>query len=243
MGRAGPREARADAPLRGAPRPHDAAARVRVEPRPATRPLRGADADPGGRRRRPADRATSAPSWPPSPRRSPLSADEVEAIARSARTRGCMTLKGASPDYDGEAAADRWELDDELLDGRRPLADRSTSATCAVRRRSPPTADEQETAMSIDVDAVKQGQKRMWAAGDYPDVARTIESVAEALVERRRRRRRRGAARRRDRQRQRGNRGRAPRCQGHRPRPHARAAGGRPSARRRRHPADQLRRG
>jgi SAM-dependent methyltransferase len=37
--------------------------------------------------------------------------------------------------------------------------------------------------MSIDVDAVKQGQKRMWAAGDYPDVARTIESAAETLAE------------------------------------------------------------
>jgi SAM-dependent methyltransferase len=38
--------------------------------------------------------------------------------------------------------------------------------------------------MSIDVQAVKEGQKRMWAAGDYPDLARTIAGVAEVLVER-----------------------------------------------------------
>jgi SAM-dependent methyltransferase len=38
--------------------------------------------------------------------------------------------------------------------------------------------------MSIDVSAIKDGQRRMWTAGDYPEVARRIESVAEALVER-----------------------------------------------------------
>ena len=38
--------------------------------------------------------------------------------------------------------------------------------------------------MSIDVNAVKEGQKRMWAAGDYPDLARTIVGAAEVLVER-----------------------------------------------------------
>jgi len=38
--------------------------------------------------------------------------------------------------------------------------------------------------MSIDVNAVKEGQKRMWSAGDYPDLARTIVGAAEALVER-----------------------------------------------------------
>jgi SAM-dependent methyltransferase len=38
--------------------------------------------------------------------------------------------------------------------------------------------------MSIDVNAIKEGQKRMWAAGDYPDLARTIAGVAEVLVER-----------------------------------------------------------
>jgi SAM-dependent methyltransferase len=38
--------------------------------------------------------------------------------------------------------------------------------------------------MSIDVGAIKQGQKMMWSMGDYPDLARTIQGVAEVLVER-----------------------------------------------------------
>lgn len=37
--------------------------------------------------------------------------------------------------------------------------------------------------MSIDVSAVKQGQKLMWAAGDYPEIARRIEQAAQVLVE------------------------------------------------------------
>ena len=38
--------------------------------------------------------------------------------------------------------------------------------------------------MDIDYDAVKDGQRKMWATGDYPDIARTITGVAEVLVER-----------------------------------------------------------
>lgn len=38
--------------------------------------------------------------------------------------------------------------------------------------------------MSIDANAFKEGQKAMWTAGDYPDMARTIESAAELVVER-----------------------------------------------------------
>jgi SAM-dependent methyltransferase len=38
--------------------------------------------------------------------------------------------------------------------------------------------------MSIDMNAIKQGQRAMWASGDYPEVARRIESVAELLAER-----------------------------------------------------------
>jgi len=37
--------------------------------------------------------------------------------------------------------------------------------------------------VSIDVSAIKQGQKMMWASGDYPDLAQTIEEVAEVVVE------------------------------------------------------------
>jgi SAM-dependent methyltransferase len=35
----------------------------------------------------------------------------------------------------------------------------------------------------IDVSGFKEGQKTMWSTGDYPDVARRIESVAQALAE------------------------------------------------------------
>ncbi len=35
----------------------------------------------------------------------------------------------------------------------------------------------------IDVSGFKEGQKMMWSIGDYPDIARHIESVAEGLVE------------------------------------------------------------
>jgi ubiquinone/menaquinone biosynthesis C-methylase UbiE len=38
--------------------------------------------------------------------------------------------------------------------------------------------------VSIDVSAIKQGQRTMWSSGDYPEVARRIESVAEILAER-----------------------------------------------------------
>jgi SAM-dependent methyltransferase len=38
--------------------------------------------------------------------------------------------------------------------------------------------------MSMDVGAIKEGQRMMWSIGDYPDLARTIEGVAEVLVER-----------------------------------------------------------
>jgi SAM-dependent methyltransferase len=37
--------------------------------------------------------------------------------------------------------------------------------------------------LSLDVDGIKQGQRMMWAAGDYPDIARWIESAAEYVVE------------------------------------------------------------
>jgi ubiquinone/menaquinone biosynthesis C-methylase UbiE len=37
--------------------------------------------------------------------------------------------------------------------------------------------------MGIDVSGIKQGQKAMWSIGDYPDLAKRIEDVAERLVE------------------------------------------------------------
>jgi SAM-dependent methyltransferase len=38
--------------------------------------------------------------------------------------------------------------------------------------------------VSIDVSGIKQGQRAMWSSGDYPEVARRIESVADILAER-----------------------------------------------------------
>jgi SAM-dependent methyltransferase len=38
--------------------------------------------------------------------------------------------------------------------------------------------------MSIDVSGIKEGQKMMWTAGDYPEISRRIASVAELLAER-----------------------------------------------------------
>jgi SAM-dependent methyltransferase len=37
--------------------------------------------------------------------------------------------------------------------------------------------------VELDLDAFKDGQRRVWSAGDYPDVARTIESVAHVVLE------------------------------------------------------------
>ena len=45
---------------------------------------------------------------------SPLSADEVRELRAIGDNSGSMTLKGASPEYEGTALADRWELDEEL---------------------------------------------------------------------------------------------------------------------------------
>jgi aryl-alcohol dehydrogenase-like predicted oxidoreductase len=45
-----------------------------------------------------------------------LSVDELAAIRAIGDNSGCMALKGASPDYDGPALADRWPLDAELVE-------------------------------------------------------------------------------------------------------------------------------
>jgi aryl-alcohol dehydrogenase-like predicted oxidoreductase len=45
---------------------------------------------------------------------SPLSDAEVRELRAIGDNSGCMALKGASPEYEGTALADRWELDAEL---------------------------------------------------------------------------------------------------------------------------------
>jgi aryl-alcohol dehydrogenase-like predicted oxidoreductase len=58
------------------------------------------------------------------PRANPLTPEEVAAIRRIGENTGCMTLKGASPEYTGEPLPDRWALTDELgeLAGRWDIA-------------------------------------------------------------------------------------------------------------------------
>jgi aryl-alcohol dehydrogenase-like predicted oxidoreductase len=46
--------------------------------------------------------------------RSPLSEQEVREIGEIGENRGSMTLKGASPEYEGAPVADRWVIDAQL---------------------------------------------------------------------------------------------------------------------------------
>jgi aryl-alcohol dehydrogenase-like predicted oxidoreductase len=54
------------------------------------------------------------------PAENALSDEEVAEIRAIGDNTGCMALKGASPDHEGEEAPDRWPLDEELAEaGRR----------------------------------------------------------------------------------------------------------------------------
>jgi len=48
--------------------------------------------------------------------RSVLTDDEVAAIRAIGDNTNCMALKGASPEYEGDALPDRWPLDDRLVE-------------------------------------------------------------------------------------------------------------------------------
>jgi hypothetical protein len=48
------------------------------------------------------------------PREIRLSAEDVAEIRAIGDNAGCMALKGASPDHEGEAQPDRWPLTPEL---------------------------------------------------------------------------------------------------------------------------------
>jgi aryl-alcohol dehydrogenase-like predicted oxidoreductase len=50
------------------------------------------------------------------PEPNPLAGDDVAAIKAIGDNLGCMALKGASPEYEGDALPDRWPLDDELVE-------------------------------------------------------------------------------------------------------------------------------
>jgi len=49
------------------------------------------------------------------PIENPLTDVDVAAIRKLGDNAGCMALKGASPEYEGDALADRWSLDDGLV--------------------------------------------------------------------------------------------------------------------------------
>jgi hypothetical protein len=56
-----------------------------------------------------------AANGPDAERGSPLDPSDIAQIRAIGDNTGCMALKGASPDYEGDALPDRWALDDELV--------------------------------------------------------------------------------------------------------------------------------
>jgi aryl-alcohol dehydrogenase-like predicted oxidoreductase len=50
------------------------------------------------------------------PEPNPLTADDVAEIRAIGDNTNCMALKGASPEYEGDALPDRWPLDDHLVE-------------------------------------------------------------------------------------------------------------------------------
>ena len=119
--------ARADAADRRAPRPDDAAARVRVEPRARAGALRRADADPGARRRRAADRGAARGARRGPRDLVPLSAEEVAEIRAIGDNTGSHGAEGRRARPRGRGA-------------RRPLAARRRAAEVAARWSIDPDA-------------------------------------------------------------------------------------------------------
>jgi aryl-alcohol dehydrogenase-like predicted oxidoreductase len=62
------------------------------------------------------DKRAELAGLPPEPRLSPVDVEEIRALGDNA---GCMALKGASPEHDGEERPDRWGLDERLMDVAR----------------------------------------------------------------------------------------------------------------------------
>ena len=81
--------------------------------------VRGADPDPGGRRRGARPIEDKRAELAALPRRGALSASDVAAIREIGDNTGCMALKGASPEHEGEERPDRWPLGGGLVRGRR----------------------------------------------------------------------------------------------------------------------------
>ncbi len=91
--------------------------------------------------------------------------------------------EGREPRTRGRRAGGPLGVGRAARSARRALADRARER---LGQANPLSAalPRRQTQMSIDVSGIKEGQRRMWTAGDYPDLARTIEGVAELVVER-----------------------------------------------------------
>ena len=57
---------------------------------------------------------TSSPTSPPSPAEPVLTPDELAELEAIGDNTGCMTLKGAAPDFEGDPLPDRWPLSADL---------------------------------------------------------------------------------------------------------------------------------
>ena len=115
LGRSRPREGRCDVADRGQSRPHPASACLCLEPQPPRGRMCRADPHSGGRpgvasRRGKALGARRFAREPPS------SLDDLERIRAIGDNTGCMALKGASPEHEGEERPDRWGLSSELAE-------------------------------------------------------------------------------------------------------------------------------
>ena len=66
-----------------------------------------------------------------------LSEADVEEIRRIGDNSGCMALKGASPEHEGDALPDRWGLDDELAEAGSALEHRPRARPAKARPPGP----------------------------------------------------------------------------------------------------------
>jgi hypothetical protein len=62
------------------------------------------------------DKRAELAALPTESRLSPVDLEEIRALGDNT---GCMALKGASPEHEGEDRPDRWELDERLVDVAR----------------------------------------------------------------------------------------------------------------------------
>ena len=116
-----------------------------------------------------------------------LTDEDVAEIRAVGDNTGCMALKGASPEHEGEERPDRWALDDELGRGRRALGDRPRPRPL---RHPPP----ERRAPDRRADAALVDPGRRLRRALHPDARLDRGRAGAAEHPPRRRRQRRGAA-------------------------------------------------